>query len=245
MLQALYAAASGMEAQQTQFNAISNDMANMDTPGYEQTQVGFENLLYSNGGISTGTTSATGAGATAAIIGRDQSQGALQQTGQPLDVAINGEGFLQVRRSDGSIGLTRNGTLQADAQGRVTDESGNPLVPPLTLPKGTDPTTVKISPGGQVTANGRTLGKIAIVTVPAPTQLLPDGDSLFSATTASGATRPATGSTLQQGALESSNVDVAAVMADMITSERSYQMSSQAVQDQDQMLQTANQLRHG
>src|SRR5579862_6088665 len=103
MLEGLYSAASGMEAQQQQFDAISNDMANMDTPGYQSTVVGFHDLLYSDGGY--GSNVATGAGSAAQVVGYDQSEGAIQQTGQPLDVAINGSGYLEVRRQDGTIGL--------------------------------------------------------------------------------------------------------------------------------------------
>jgi flagellar basal-body rod protein FlgG len=240
LLQSLYAASSGLEASQTQFNAISNDLANMDTAGYQATDVGFEDLLYSKGGESTGTTVATGAGAKAAIVGRDQAEGALQNTGRPLDVAIEGPGYMEVRRPDGSTGLTRNGALQLDAAGHLCTESGQPLSPPITVPAGSEGKDLGIASDGTVTSGGRTIGKISIVDVPAPNQLLPDGDSTFSATAASGAPRPATGSTIQQGVLEGSNVDVNAVMSDMITAQRTYQMAGQAVQYQDQMLQIAN-----
>jgi flagellar basal-body rod protein FlgG len=243
MLQGLYAASSGMEAQQNQFNAISNDLANIDTPGYQATEMGFSDMLYSNGGVSTGTHVVTGAGTSSQIIGRSQAQGALQNTGRPLDVAIQGDGFLQVRRPDGSIGLTRNGALQTDAQGRLLNQAGDPLVPSITIPKGVSLDQVKIAANGDVTAGKQTLGKIQVVTVPAPDQLQPAGDSLYTVTAGSGATRPAAGSTLVQGTLEGSNVDVAQAMGDMINAERSYQMSSKAVQYQDQMLQIANQLR--
>src|SRR5438105_2035545 len=101
MLEGLYSAASGMEAQQHQFDAISNDMANLDTPGYQSTIVGFHDLLYSNGNY--GSAVPTGAGAAAAVVGRDQSQGAIQQTNRTLDVAVQGEGFIEVRRFDGTI----------------------------------------------------------------------------------------------------------------------------------------------
>jgi flagellar basal-body rod protein FlgG len=239
LLQSLYAASSGMEASQTQFNTISNDLANMDTPGYQATEVGFESLLYSQGGDSTGTKVSTGAGAQATIIGRDQAEGTVLKTGQPLDVAIQGPGYLQVRRSDGSIGLTRNGSLQVDSAGRVTDQTGQPLVPPLTIP-GDRSQSVSIGSNGDVRSGGRAIGKIEIVDVPAPDQLLADGDSTFSATAASGAPRAVKGSTLQQGALEGSNVDVNAVMSEMINAERTYQMAGQAVQYQDQMLQIAD-----
>ncbi|HET8977301.1 MAG TPA: flagellar hook-basal body protein [Solirubrobacteraceae bacterium] len=241
MLQGLYAAASGMEAQQNQFNAISNDLANLDTPGYQASEVGFQDLLYSGAGSASGTTVATGTGAASAIVGRSQAEGSLQTTGNPLDVAINGPGYLQVRRPDGTIGLTRNGSLRVDPTGRVTDQDGDPLVPPLTIPRGTNLTDVHIAPNGAVTTQtNRPLGTIAIVDVPAPSQLQPDGSSMFSVTTGSGPTRPATGSTLQQGVLEGSNVDVAQVMSEMINAERSYQMAGEAINYQNQMLQIAD-----
>ncbi|HEY2321052.1 MAG TPA: flagellar hook-basal body protein [Solirubrobacteraceae bacterium] len=244
MLQGLYAAASGMEAQQNQFNAIANDMANLDTPGYQATEVGFQDLLYSGAGSASGSPNiATGAGSQSAIVGRSSAQGAIQNTGRSLDIAISGPGYLQVRRNDGTIGLTRNGDLQVDAQGEVTNQDGNPLVPPLKLPTGTDASSLKIEPNGQVISGSRTIGKISLVNVPAPNQLQPDGDSMFSVTAGSGAIRPATGSTLQQGALEGSNVDVSQDMTAMINAQRSYQMASQAIQYQDQMLQIANQIK--
>jgi flagellar basal-body rod protein FlgG len=241
MLQGLYAAASGMEAQQNQFNAIANDMANLNTTGYQSTEVGFQDLLYSGGGNSSGSPSiSTGAGSSSSIVGRSDAQGAIQTTGRSLDVAIQGPGYLQVRRDDGSVGLTRNGALQVNAQGKVTDSTGNPLVPPLTLPKGTDADNVKIETNGQVISGSKTIGKISLVDVPAPNQLQPDGNSMFSVTSGSGGIRPATGSTVQQGALEGSNVDAAQDMTEMISAQRSYQMASQAIQYQDQMLQIAD-----
>src|SRR5581483_6721778 len=97
MLEGLYSAASGMEAQQTVLSAVGNDMANVDTPGYQGQVLGFHDLLYTTGGPEYGTTVATGAGAAAAQVGWDQTQGAVQQTGNPLDVAINGPGYIEVR----------------------------------------------------------------------------------------------------------------------------------------------------
>jgi flagellar basal-body rod protein FlgG len=243
MLQGLYAAASGMEAQQNQFDAISNDLANLNTPGYQATQVGFQDLLYSGAGSASGSTVATGTGSASSIVGRSQTEGALNTTGNPLDVAISGPGYLEVRRPDGSIGLTRNGSLQMDSQNQLTDQSGNPLVPPITLPKGMDAGQMQIAANGTVTAGGKALGRIAVVNVPAPTQLQPDGGSLFSVTAGSGPARAAAGSTIKQGALEGSNVDVGQAMSDMINAQRTYQMSSQAIQYQDQMLQIADQIK--
>ncbi|HLI60886.1 MAG TPA: flagellar hook-basal body protein [Solirubrobacteraceae bacterium] len=245
MLQGLYAAASGMEAQQTQLNAISNDLANADTPGYESVNVGFQDLLYSSGGVSTGSPIATGAGASASVVGRNTTEGALNQTGRPLDVGIEGDGYLQVRLPNGQTGLTRDGALQLNSKGQLTDANGDPLVPTVTVPNGTDIANVKIAADGTVTLAGKPLGAIKLVTVPAPGQLLADGNSTFSVTAASGTIKPATGASLHQGMLEQSNVDMAQAMAGMMNAQESYDMDSQAVQYQSQMLQIANQLRSG
>ena len=243
MLQGLYAAASGMEAQQNQLDAVANDLANVDTTGYQGEIIGFQDLLYTQGGNSTGTNVATGAGSASGLIGRSGAQGSIQQTGRSLDVAIQGPGYIEVRRADGTIGLTRNGALQTNAKGQLTNGQGMAVQPPITIPPGTDPSNVTIQGNGNVVVNGKTLGQIKLVNVPAPNGLVADGDSIFSATAASGAIRPATGATLQQNALERSNVDMGRAMSQMMTAERSYQMSSNAVQYQDQMLQIANQIK--
>ena len=241
MLEGLYSAASGMEAQQNQFDAISNDMANLDTPGYQSTVVGFHDLLYSNGAY--GSTVPTGAGSASAIVGRDQSQGAINETKRQLDVAVQGRGYLEVRRPDGSIGLTRNGRLELNAKRQLTNQEGMLVQPPITIPVGVSTDEVAIASNGTVQAAGKTIGKLALVDVPAPDGLVADGDSVFSATAASGAIRTAKNATLQQGALEGSNVDMGAEMAKMMTAQKEYEMSSQAVQYQSQMLQIANQIK--
>jgi flagellar basal-body rod protein FlgG len=241
MLEGLFSAASGMEAQQQQFDAISNDMANLDTPGYQSTIVGFHDLLYSNGGY--GSNVATGAGSAAELMGRNQTQGAMEQTGQPLDVAVQGEGFIEVRRFDGTIGLTRNGRLELNAKRQLTNQEGMLVQPPITIPAGVPVDQVSISSNGTVQAAGKSIGKISLVDVPAPDGLVADGDSVFSATAASGAIRPAKSATLQQGALEGSNVDLGDEMSNMMTAQQEYAMSSQAVQYQAQMLAIANQIK--
>ena len=245
MLQGLYSAASGMEAQQTQINAISNDLSNADTPGYESVNVGFEDLLSSSGGVSSGSTVATGAGAQASIVGRDTTEGAITNTRRPLDLGIQGDAFLQVRLPNGQTGLTRDGALQTDNKGQLTDANGNPLSPAITIPPGTAPANVQISQNGSVTLGNKSLGKIGLVAVPAPGQLLANGDSTFTVTAASGAMKPATGAAIHQGYLEGSNVDMAQEMSTMMTTQENYAMDSQAVQYQSQMLQIANQLKSG
>ena len=237
----MYAAASGMEAQQTQFNAISNDMANVDTPGYQSTIVGFHDLLYSNGGY--GSNVATGAGTQAEQMGYDQSQGAIQQTGQPLDVAVNGPGYLEVRRQDGTIGMTRNGALQLNDKRQLTTQTGMLVQPPITIPAGVDPSQVSIASNGTVSVGKQTLGKLSLVDVPAPNGLVADGDSVFSATAASGAIRAAKGTSVQQGALEGSNVNMGDEMSKMMDAQQQYAMGSQAIQYQAQMLQIANEIK--
>ena len=241
MLEGLYSAASGMEAQQQQFDSISNDMANLDTPGYQSTILGFHDLLYSNGNY--GSNVATGAGAAAEVVGRDQTQGAIQQTGQPLDVAIGGEGYLEVRRPDGTIGLTRNGALQLNDKRQLTTQSGMLTQPPITIPAGVDPSQVSIASNGTVSVGKQTLGKLSLVDVPAPDGLVADGDSVFSATAASGALKAAKGATLQQGALEGSNVNMGDEMSKMMAAQQQYAMGSQAIQYQAQMLQIANEIK--
>ena len=241
MLEGLYSAASGMEAQQQQFDAISNDMANVDTPGYQSTIIGFHDLLYSSGDY--GSNVATGAGSQAEQMGYDQTQGAIQQTGQPLDVAIDGQGYLEVRRPDGTIGLTRNGALQLNDKRQLTTQTGLLVQPPITVPAGVDPSQVSISSDGTVQAGSQKLGKLSLVDVPAPDGLQADGDSVFSATAASGPLRAAKGASLQQGALEGSNVNLGEEMSKMMAAQQQYSMGSQAIQYQAQMLQIANEIK--
>ncbi len=242
MLEGMYAAASGMEAQQQQLDSVGNNLANLSTTGYKAQRTAFRDLLYNQVDIA-GTTTSLGAGAAAQTIGSDQSQGTLQSTGNPLDLAIEGPGFFTVKRPDGTVALTRDGAFEVDAHGQLTTAEGNLLDPPLTLPKGTSLSDVAIGPDGTVRAAGRTIGKIALVTVAAPDRMLADGGSLFSATAASGATRPVAGSAIHQGALEGSNVDVSTEMVQMVSAQRNYQLESSAIQTENQMLSIANQLR--
>ena len=241
MLEGLYSAASGMEAQQQQFDAISNDIANVDTPGYQSTIVGFHDLLYSNG--EYGSNVPTGAGSAAQVVGHDQSQGAIEQTGQPLDVAIQGQGFLEVRRQDGTIGLTRDGSLQLNAKRQLTTDTGLLVQPPITIPSGVPTDQISIGSEGTVQAAGKTVGKLSLVNVPAPDGLVADGDGVFSATAGSGAIATAKSASLQQGALEGSNVNMGDEMAKMETAQQEYAMGSQAIQYQAQMLQIANSIK--
>jgi flagellar basal-body rod protein FlgG len=242
MLEGMYAAASGMAAQQQQLDAIGNDLANASTTGYKSERVGFRDLLY-NQVNEAGSSTTSGAGAAAEVIGRNESQGAIQSTQQPLDLAIEGPGYFTVKRADGSTALTRDGSFQVDADGKLTNAEGDLLDPPITLPNGTSPSKVSIAADGTVRVGATTLGKISVVDVASPDHLLAAGGNLFTANAASGAPRPAARATIKQGALESSNVDTATEMVSMIDAQRSYQLESSAIQNEDQMLSIANQLR--
>jgi flagellar basal-body rod protein FlgG len=241
MLEGMYAAAAGMGAQQQQIDAIGNDLANASTTGYKSERVGFRDLLY-NQIDQAGTKTTSGAGAAAEVIGANQSQGSIESTGNPLDLAIEGPGYFTVKRSDGSTALTRDGAFQVDGQGKLTTAEGNLLEPPITLPKGIAPTAVSIDTDGTVRAAGKTIGKLGLVTVASPDHLLAAGGSLLTASSSSGTPRPAAAPKIQQGALEGSNVDTATEMTKMISTQRSYQLESSAIQTENQMLSIANQL---
>ncbi len=241
MLEGLYSAAAGMEAQQEQLNAISNDLANVSTSGYKSERVAFSDLLYNPVKIA-GTETTAGAGALAKVIGRSQSQGSVQETGNPLDLAIEGEGYFQVTRANGQKALTRDGTFGVDASGTIVNAEGNQLAPPIKLPAGVSAKEVTIAPDGTVTAGTTKLGQIKLVTVTSPEHLVADGGGEFGVTETSGAVHPATGK-IHQGALEASNVNIASAMAQMVSTQRNYQLTSTAIQDESQMMSIANQLR--
>jgi flagellar basal-body rod protein FlgG len=244
MLQGLYSAAAGMAAQQQRLDSISNDLANVSTTGYKSLRVGFRDLLYNSPGAQAGPTVGLGAGAAVETLGRSQAQGAPQSTGNPLDVAIQGDGYLQVRRADGTIALTRDGGLQLDSRGRLATADGDLVQPPIAVPPGTSPSDVVIGADGTVRANNRTVGRIGLVTVRATDRLQSIGNSLYAPTAASGAPRATTAATtLKQGALEGSNVDMGDSMVDMIDAQRTYSLVGKAIQTQDQMLAIANQVK--
>jgi flagellar basal-body rod protein FlgG len=244
MLEGLYSAAAGMAAQQERIDGVANDLANTSTTGYKHVRIGFRDLLYSAQGNGAGPTVMAGSGAAAELIGRSQSQGPMQDTGQPLDVAIQGPGWIQVKREDGSLALTRDGSLRLDAEGRLTTKDGLLVQPPIKVPAGTSPQDISIAADGTVrVGTAAPLGAIKLVTVPAPDGLQALGGNLYAASTASGAPVDATDASLTQGKLEGSNVDVGDAMVEMIDAQRSFQLASKAIQMQDQMLEIANQVK--
>ncbi len=241
MLEGLYSAAAGMEAQQEQLNAISNDLANLSTSGYKSERVAFSDLLYNRVDLA-GTESTDGAGASARVIGRSETEGSIQETGDPLDLAIEGSGFFQVTRANGTVALTRDGNFGVDASGTLVDAEGSRLTPPIKLPAGVAASDVRIAPDGTVTAGKRTLGQIKLVTVTSPEHMLADGSGGLTPTAASGAPQAAMGK-LRQRALEASNVNIASAMTQMVSTQRNYQLTSTAIQTESQMMSIANQLR--
>jgi flagellar basal-body rod protein FlgG len=240
MLEGLYSAAAGMAAQQQRLEALSNDLANVTTAGYKRTRVAFRDLVYSRAGRSSADGIERGAGTAATFMGRGSAQGALRRTEEPLDFAIEGRGFFQVRRPDGSIGLTRDGSFHLDSTGRLVNAQGHLLAPELRVPARTNVEDVGIRPDGTVTLRDRPLGRLALAEVRSPEGLRSTGDGLYATTPESGPARFAAGARVVQGVLEQSNVDIGDAMVDMIDAQRSFSLQSKAIQVQDQMMEIAN-----
>jgi flagellar basal-body rod protein FlgG len=238
MLEGMYAAAAGMYAQQARLDSLSNDIANVNTTGYKPVRQGFHDLLYSQGGLATKGTQ-LGTGAEVTDMGRTQTQGALQQTGDALNIAINGQGYIQVQEADGTKSLTRNGNLQVDKLGRLSTNTGQLLDPKVVVPKGDDASKINIAPTGLVTSNGKKIGQINILTVVAPDKLRPIGQTSFQVTADSGPATIAKGSTLTQAALEGSSTDLGDTMTDLIQSQRAYELASRAITTQDKVAEDA------
>src|SRR4051794_12903047 len=239
----MYSAAAGMAAQQQRLDALSNDLANANTAGYKTVRVAFRDLLYTPTGPGAARGVASGAGSAAGTLGRGSTQGALQNTGNKLDVSLQGEGYIQVRDRQGQVALTRDGALQRQANGRLTTSTGASTG--VTVPTTVTDDQIGIAGDGTVSANGRTYGKLRLVTVPAPDQLTPAGDNLFRPNAASGAPRAlrAGQTTLDQGTLEGSSVDMADTMTDLVDAQRAFEFASKAISTQDQILQIANEVK--
>jgi flagellar basal-body rod protein FlgG len=243
MLEGLRTAAAGMAAQQQKLDAVANDLANANTTGYKPVLVGFTDLLYQQAGRPAANGVAVGSGARAVDAGRNFEQGPLQQTGVPTDVAIEGEGFMKVKLSDGQTALTRDGDLHVDGRGRLVNNSGI-VQPAITIPKGLADSQISIGKDGTVLAAGKRVGQIQLVTVRNPQGLQSVGQSAFLTTAASGNAVAAPAATrLSQGVLEGSGTDMAQAMVDMINAQRTYQLTSKAIETADQMMEIANQVK--
>jgi flagellar basal-body rod protein FlgG len=261
MFRALNIAATGMAAQETNLEAISHNIANGNTVGYKKERIDFQDLLYQTvrqAGTPTGptTTSPTGlqigTGVRVVSTSRMFGQGTIMQTGNQLDVAIEGNGFIAIQQPDGTTAYTRNGALRTDGDGRVVNSEGFPLEPPITIPP--DATNVSISATGMVsvTLPGQTtpsdVGQIQLTSFVNPAGLQAMGHNLLTPTLASG--EPQTGEpgadgrgTLLQGAVEQSNVDIVEEMIGMISAQRSYEINSKVITTADDMLRAASQMK--
>jgi flagellar basal-body rod protein FlgG len=241
VLEGMYTAAAGMAAQQTRLDAVANDLANVNTTGYKHVRVAFRDLVYTQAGPGASSSVRLGAGSAARVIGRSQQQGDNVQTGQPLDVALSGPGFLQVKLADGRTALTRDGNLRVAADGRLCLHTGELVDPPIRIPVGAQQDKIAIGADGTVTLDKQVLGKLRLVDVAAPGALDGGPDNTFIPNKNSGPVRAAApGTILQQGVLEGSNVDAGDAMAAMIESQRAFELASKAITTQDQVLEIAN-----
>jgi flagellar basal-body rod protein FlgG len=256
MMRALYTAASGMSAQQYNIDTISNNLANVNTTGFRQNKARFQDLIYQQlrapgtpvGGSVIPVAQEVGLGVKIGSSEKLFTQGVIQQTGNSLDVAIEGDGFFQVTQPDGTIAYTRDGSFKRDANGAVVTADGFFLSPQITIPQ--NATGVNIGQDGTVSATipgqqqPQTLGQIQLVRFTNAAGLAPKGQNLFTQTGASGApTISAPGlngaGSLQSGYIENSNVSVVDEIVNMITAQRAYEANSKAVTTADEMLQTA------
>lgn len=261
MLRALNTAALGMSAQQKGVDNIANNLANASTNGYKQSRLVFHDLLYQNiqthgqaeaEGASPPASLQIGHGAAPIATVRDFKQGSLEQTGNALDIAIQGKGFFQIRRPDGSIAYTRDGNFTLNADGNIVTQTGLSLEPDINIPP--EATNISISQDGLVTARFPgdpgpvELGQIELARFPNPAGLTPKGGNLFEQTKASG--QPTIGTPgrdglgmVRQSFLESANVDVVQEMVSLIEAQRAYEVNSKMVTTAEQMLQMANNLK--
>ncbi len=259
MIRALRTAATGMEAQQKRIDVTAHNIANVNTSGFRRMRAEFQDLLYQTErmpGATTGDGSnvptgiQVGQGVRLVSTTLELTQGTLQQTGNPLDVAIEGRGFFQVVQPNGEPAYTRAGNLKVDAEGRLVTVDGYLLEPAVTIPQ--DATSVTITPDGvvSVTTAGQTsaqeVGRIQLAAFPNPSGLQALGRSLYLPTSASGEPIVATPGTeglgtVSQGFLEGSNVQVVTEMIDLIASQRAYEVSQRVVQAADEMLQRTTQ----
>lgn len=260
MIRSLWISKTGLDAQQTQMDTIANNLANVSTNGFKRSRAVFEDLLYQTirqpGAQSSQQTQIPsglqiGTGVRPVAAERIHTQGNLQQTGNQLDVAINGSGFFQVLMPDGTTGYTRDGSFQQNAQGQLVTASGFPIQPAITLPA--NATTVTIGQDGviSVTQPGVAapvqVGSLQLATFINPAGLQSQGQNLYQETASSGTpstTVPGTNGSglLSQNYVETSNVNVVEEMVNMIQTQRAYEINSKSITTSDQMLQKLTQM---
>jgi flagellar basal-body rod protein FlgG len=255
MNSALWAAKTGLDAQQTRMAVVSNNLANVNTTGFKKSRAVFEDLLYQNvkqvGGATSQDTQAPsglslGTGVRVVATEKTYTQGNLSQTGNALDLAISGRGFFQVLLPDGTLGYTRAGDFQLNNQGQLVTSSGYVVQPGISIPQGAQSITISVD--GVVSAqlagqsSPQQVGTLQLADFVNPAGLQPRGENLLVESAASGTAQAGNPGqsglgTLQQGSIESSNVNVVEEMVNMIETQRAYEMNTKAIQTTDQMLQ--------
>lgn len=257
MLKAFSTAATGMTAQQMMIDVIANNLANINTSGFKRSQIDFQDLLYikmreSGTQVSSGVNAPggleIGSGVRAASTIKVFTAGEFENTGRKLDIAISGDGFLQVIMPNGDIRYTRDGALQINATGQLVTTTGYLIEPAITVP--IDAISIDIGKDGGVnvvdaSGSSSVVGNIQLVRFPNSSGLSSEGDNFLAQTEASGT--PTTGmagengfGTIQAGFLEKSNVQMVTELVNLITAERAYEVNSRAIRAGDEMLRTAN-----
>jgi flagellar basal-body rod protein FlgG len=260
MIRSLWIAKTGLDAQQTQIDVISNNLANVSTNGYKRSRAVFEDLLYQTvrqpGAQTSQQTQVPnglqiGTGVRPVATSRIFTQGNLQQTGNSLDLAINGQGFFQVQMPDGTTAYTRDGSFHVNNNGQVVTSDGYPVQPAVTIPSNALSITVAQDGTVSVTQSGSVtpaqVGTLQLANFINPAGLSAHGQNLYLETTASGT--PNTGApgsnglgALNQGYVETSNVNVVEELVNMIQTQRAYEINSKAITTSDQMLQRLTQM---
>jgi flagellar basal-body rod protein FlgG len=252
---ALWAAKTGLDAQNTQMSVIANNLANTNTTGFKSDRAAFQDLMYQNvnqvGAQSTQNTQystglSVGTGVRIAATEKNYLQGSVLQTGGNLDMSITGLGFFQITMPDGTLSYTRDGSFSMDSQGNVVTASGYPLSPAITIPANAQSVTVGTDGTVSVTVAGASkatsVGQIQLANFINVQGLQPTGNNLLAESASSGAPQvgtPGTGGlgSLAQGSLETSNVNTVTELVNMIQCQRAYEMNSKAITTTDQMMQ--------
>lgn len=260
MIRSLWISKTGLDAQQTQMDVISNNLANVSTTGFKRSRAVFEDLLYQTirqpGAQSSQQTQIPsglqiGTGVRPVATERIHTQGNLQLTGNQLDVAVQGAGFFQVLMPDGTTAYTRDGSFQTDSQGQLVTSSGFPIQPAITIPAGAINVTIGRDGVVSVTQPGVVapvqVGSLQLATFINPSGLMSEGENLYKETVSSGTPNtnvPGTNGAglLNQSYVETSNVNVVEELVNMIQTQRAYEINSKAIQTSDQMLQRLSQI---
>lgn len=260
MIRSLWTGTTGMHAQQLNIDVIANNLANVSTTGFKKSKADFQDLLYQATKVPGSQTSADtesptgiqiGLGVKPAAVSKIFTQGDLILTENELDVAIEGNGFLQVELPNGNTAYTRSGAMKLDGDGRLTNSDGYPITPSITIPDGS--TQISIGETGIVSAligddtESTELGTLQLATFTNNSGLLAIGQNLFEESSSSGSAQTGTPGddgygTLLQTYLEGSNVNIVEELSSMITTQRAYEINSKSIQTSDEMMQTTNQL---